>query len=135
MDPQRFSAAPPRGSDPSLKNAIRVAYIAMDDLLGRIAADHPSARIFLCSGLSQKAWDETTKCTYRPHDFSRFLAFAGIQQMDVIPVMAERCRIECSSEADARTIAERLSMLTIDVTAFMGNRRSETDGQLRLRSL
>jgi hypothetical protein len=120
MDPQRFSAAPPPGSDPSLRNAIQSAYVAMDGLLGRITADHPSACIFLCSGLSQKAWDETTKCTYRPHDFNKFLAFAGIQPTNVIPVMAERFRIECSTEADARAIADRLSMLTIDGTAFMG---------------
>ena len=120
MEPGRFAVAPDATSDPSLKYAIRDAYIAMDALLGRIVSDHPDARIFLCSGFSQKAWDETTKCTYRPHQFEQFLDFAGVRALDVVPVMAERFRIACGSIAEATSVAEHLRSLTIDGVAFMG---------------
>jgi hypothetical protein len=119
MEPDRFDVAPV-SADASLKHAIRDAYVAMDRLLERIVADHPGALIYLCSGLSQKAWNETTKCTYRPHDFARFLDFAGIRDLEAVPVMAERFRIECASNDEAERACERLNLLEIDGKPFVG---------------
>jgi hypothetical protein len=96
----------------------------------------------LCTGLSQEAWFETTKCTYRPVEFRSFLRFAGVaEQVRVIPVMAEKFRLECESEAVAwlaRNALERLSFrdaplmfLTVaGTTVYAGCRIVDSDPSL-----
>jgi hypothetical protein len=126
MDPAGFDEPPSKTADRSLRDAIRFGYRSMDRLLGRIVRDHPGFRLILCTGLSQRPWLETTKCTYRPNDFSEFLRFAGIsEQARVLPVMAERFRIEFDSEEEAEATVRALAGLTCRGAPLM---RSEVTG-------
>ncbi len=126
MEPAGFSVPPESSSDPSLRDAILFGYRAMDDMLGRMMKDYRNERLIMCTGLSQEPWFETTKTTYRPIDFERFLRFAGIlQRVRVAPAMAERFRLECDTAADARETKSALDRLE-----FRGKRlmSSSVDG-------
>lgn len=120
MDPTGFHVGVSPDDDTSLRGAVHFGYRHMDALLGRIVAETPSALLILCSALSQRPWFETTKCTYRPRDFSALLRFVGVAGADVAPVMAERFRVECATNEDARKVAAALAALMCDGTPLMG---------------
>lgn len=103
MEPDLFVLPPGEDDHPSLRTAILQGYQAMDNLVGKFLTDFPSARLVLLTALSQQPWRETTKCTFRPRDFARFLHFVGIDPsvVKVKPVMAEEFHILCeASERD-----------------------------------
>ncbi|GAC1348785.1 MAG: hypothetical protein NVSMB19_00610 [Vulcanimicrobiaceae bacterium] len=122
MAPEGFHEPPSPRADPSLRDAVRFGYRSMDRLLGRIVRDHPQHRLILCTALSQEAWFKTTKCTYRPIDFRAFLRFAGIREnVRIVPVMAERFRLECDDATEARSTASALGRLTFRAAALMSS--------------
>lgn len=129
MEPERFDAPIPATDDPSLRGAVEYGYTMMDDLLGRLMRDYPTARLMLCSALSQQAWTETTKCTYRPHDFGELLAFAGVPlgPEAVKPVMAEEFHLECPDESTAARAEACLRVLEVDGEPLMKLQRNGND--------
>jgi hypothetical protein len=128
MNPDVFGLAPSEEEHPSLKTAILYGYQAMDELIGRVLVDYSKDMIVLCSALSQQPY-ETTKVSYRPHDFQAFLDFAGIpsDKVAVKPVMAEQFHVTCSGSIDADFVEARLRELSVDHSALMTIRR-EGDG-------
>jgi hypothetical protein len=114
MDPHGFEEPPDPRADPSLATAVPCGYRSMDTLLGRFMRDYPSHRLILCTGLSQEPWFDTTKCTYRPTDFAALLRFAGVdERVRVLPAMAERFRLACATESDARATKRALDTLVV----------------------
>jgi hypothetical protein len=127
MAPEGFDAPPDASADASLRDAVRFGYRAMDRLLGRMTSDYPDHRLVLCTGLSQAPWFETTKCTYRPIDFTAFLRFAGISHgVHVLPVMAEKFRIECETQRLAAEVGEALARLHFRDGALMAAHVADT---------
>ena len=120
MAPEGFEEPPSAEADESLRGAVRFGYRSMDRLLGRMMNDYPDHRLVICTGLSQEPWFETTKCTYRPIDFARFLRFAGVSEsVRVLPVMAEKFRVECDSESIASAVGDALARLRFKGAALM----------------
>jgi hypothetical protein len=116
MEPERFTAPVPETDSPSLRDAIRHGYQAMDALLGRLMADYPDALLMLCTALSQQPWIDTTKCTFRPSRFDTLLEFARVPvpATAVKPVMAEEFHVECPSDEVALQAEAGFQQLTID---------------------
>ena len=107
MRPEIFAVAPPPGEHASLAGAIQYGYQSMDRQIRRALADYPDATIVLCTALSQRAWIDTTKCTFRPRTFEALLSFAQIDPRSVAvkPVMAEQFHLVFDS-AESRARAE-----------------------------
>jgi hypothetical protein len=126
MEPERFSTPPPATDHPSLHDAIPDGYRAMDRLLGRFLRDYPDAVLVLCTALSQQPWTDTTKCTFRPRQFDRFLQFARVTvpAAAVKPVMAEQFHVECPSSETALVAEARFRELTVDGQPLMHIERS-----------
>lgn len=127
MEPQQFLIPPSDTDEPSLRLAIRFGYQSMDALLGRMMKDYKDALLILCTALSQQAWRETTKCTYRPKNWEAFLGFAGLplQNLEVKPVMAEQFHLECSDEESAKQVEDKLGRLTLNGTKIMTTTRND----------
>lgn len=115
MEPGLFTSPPPATDHPRLRDAITDGYRAMDCLIGRFLRDYPNAVLMLATALSQQPWTDTTKCTFRPRNFERFLEFADIDlSPDVVkPVMAEQFHLDCPNTATAIVSETRLRELTI----------------------
>jgi hypothetical protein len=127
MAPEGFEEPPAADADESLRHAVRFGYRSMDRLLGRMMNDYPDHRLVICTGLSQAPWFETTKCTYRPIDFAAFLHFAGVSEdVRVIPVMAEKFRVECDSESVASAVDDALARLRFRGAALMQSHVANT---------
>lgn len=121
MQPELFELPPPASDHRSLPDAILFGYRSMDRLIGRALKDYPHAVIVLCTALSQRAWTDTSKCTFRPRDFGQLLALAGIDPASVAvkPVMAEQFHLDFAT-ADACThAANALQALSIDERKVM----------------
>ncbi len=99
MEPGIFDHPLEADADASHRDAIREGYIRNDALVGRVLRSYPESTILFVTALSQQPWIETAKCVYRPHDFATLLAFAGIADVRVEPVMAEEFRIVGGSSA------------------------------------
>ena len=129
MCPGEFAIPPDRADHPSLAEAIPYGYEQMDEIVGRCLKDFPQAVIVLCTALSQQPWRETTKCTYRPRDFSKLLELAGIDptQVRVEPVMAEEFHLRFHSAEQAASGAERLLALELDGHPLMRAEQRGTD--------
>ena len=56
--------------DVKSSNAVLFGYKNMDRMLTRFMSDFPDAILVLCTALSQVAWTDTRKQTYRPRSFS-----------------------------------------------------------------
>jgi hypothetical protein len=122
MDPNRFDHPPSAEDSATLADAIELGYRAADTLLGRFMNDYPEAVLVFCTALSQQPWTETTKCAYRPSDFTKLLEFAGaVGSYRIIPVMAEEFEIVAEDAAAATLLAERLASLS-----FRGARLMKT---------
>jgi hypothetical protein len=120
MDPNRFGMGPSEQEHPSLKTAILYGYQSMDNVIGRVLMDYPKDIIMLCSALSQQPY-ETTKVSYRPHDFQVFLEFAGVPSGKVVvkPVMAQQFHLICSDSTIADLVEARLGDLFVEHSALM----------------
>jgi hypothetical protein len=127
MEPGRFEVAVPATDHPSLRGAIEYGYRQMDYLLGRLMRDYPQAQLMLCTALSQQAWTDTTKCTFRPTNFEGLLKFAGVTGGTVKPVMAEEFHLECRDEAAAAQAEQRLAELTVNGEPLMKVQRTGRD--------
>lgn len=110
FQPQLFTVPSPVEDHPSLSDAVLAGYRNHDRLLGRLMSDFPDARLILATALSQQPWD-TTKCTYRPDDFGRLLALAGIDagRAVVEPVMAEEFALSFLDEEAVEDARIRLN--------------------------
>ncbi len=127
MQPELFEVPPPLTDDASLATAILYGYQQMDKIVDRTLHDYPRSTIMLCTAMSQQPWTDTTKCTYRPTDFTEFLRFAGIapDRVDVKPVMAEEFHLLASDDATARDAERRLSALCVASQPLMHVERKE----------
>jgi hypothetical protein len=125
LEPEEFEAPPPESDHPSLHSAIPDGYCNMDRIVGRVLRDYPAATVILCTALSQQAWKDTTKCTFRPVQFHSFLEFARIppQAARVSPVMAEQFHLECDSHETATVAESRIRELAVDDQPLMIVRR------------
>jgi hypothetical protein len=115
MSPDDFSSPPDPSDHHSLADAVRYGYRSMDELLGRFLDDFPEAQIVLCTALSQEAWKDSTKVTYRPRDLASLLEYVGFDR-DLVtaqPVMAEEFVVRFPSESAAAEGAERFEQLTV----------------------
>jgi hypothetical protein len=106
MDPQRFDDPPSASDDPSLRDAIRDGYRSMDGLIGRFVADFPGATLIFATALSQEPYTGPVIRNYRPIAFADLLAFLGIENARVAPVMSQEFHVDCADET-AAAVAER----------------------------
>jgi hypothetical protein len=129
MQPELFTVPPPADDHPSLGGAILYGYQCMDALLGKIQADYPDVTLVLCTALSQQPWQDTTKCTFRPHRFEELLRFAGVDASTVRikPVMAEEFHVTCQTPAAAASIETKLLDLKIAGEPLMRLKRDGND--------
>lgn len=125
MEPAAFDVPPPETDSPSLKDAIRTGYERMDKLVGRFLKHYGKDRLILCTALSQQPWADTTKCTYRPVDFDRLFAFAGVSLTKAAakPVMAEQFHLDCGTPGAAEVAAAALKDLSFGNEPVMAVRR------------
>lgn len=115
FEPEKFSVPPLESDHESLSDAIPYGYASMDIIVGRMLRDFPEHTICLCTALSQQPWNDTTKCTFRPVNFDRFLSFAGIRDgaARVSPVMAEQFQLDFTTEADCVAALDALNKLEV----------------------
>lgn len=115
MAPEEFAAPPDASEHKSLEDAVRYGYRSMDRLVGELMGDFPDAQLVLCTALSQEAWKDSTKLTYRPRDLPSLLKYVGLSPETVTaqPVMAEEFVVRFDSEAEAAHGAERLAELRL----------------------
>lgn len=127
MQPELFVVPPLAADHASLSNAIQYGYQCMDALLGQVQRDYPDVTLVLCTALSQQPWQDTTKCTFRPHRFEDLLQFAGIAPgaVRIQPVMAEEFHISCNDDSAAKEALARLQALQVAGTPLM---RLQRDG-------
>jgi len=125
MEPELFRVKPTPKEQEEFESAILLGYRAMDRLVGRFRrlwGDH--ATIILCTALSQQPClvyeDQGGKLFYRPRNFERLLAFAGIAKPHTVsPVMAEEFHIDFQNERDAMDATERLRALRVGGLAVL----------------
>jgi hypothetical protein len=126
MEPKYFELPVPSTDHESLREAIPYGYGAMDELLGRLQDDYPDALLLLCTALSQQAWTDTAKCTFRPTRFETLFEFARVspERARVKPVMAEEFHVECSTDEEAALVEVRFQELTVEDEPLMKVQRS-----------
>ena len=127
MHPDIFDIPPDAEDHPSLRSAIEYGYVQMDRLIGQFLRDFPDVVLILCTALSQQPWTETTKCTFKPKDFTGFLRFAEIpaEHVTVRPVMAEEFSVEFRTAEESSSAHRKLSELSLDGQPLM---RAELKG-------
>jgi hypothetical protein len=125
MEPDLFLRRPTAAEQAEYAPAILFGYEEMDRLLARFydLADHNTTLIF-CTALSQqpclKYEADGGKLFYRPRDFGRFVAFAGVGGFtEIVPVMSECFNIRFGSERSAAAAKERLARLRVEGTAAL----------------
>jgi hypothetical protein len=125
MRPEVFALAPLPGEHESLAGAIQYGYQSMDRLIRRAMADYPDATLVLCTALSQRAWTDTTKCTFRPRSFEALLSFAQVDPRSVAvkPVMAEQFHLVFDSAAHCAHAETALRDLHLGDRALLTVRR------------
>lgn len=122
MAPDEFATPPDASEHESLQDAVRYGYRSMDRLLGELMADFPDAQLVLCTALSQEAWRDSTKVTYRPRDLRSLLEYVGLSTETVTaqPVMAEEFVVRFADESEAKNGAERLADLRVRGESLLG---------------
>lgn len=127
MEPDIFVIPPSEEDDESLRFAIEEGYQQMDKLVGRFLNKFPNSSFVLLTALSQKPWRETTKCTFRPADFGKFLKFCGLEnsQVEIKPVMAEEFHVICPSAETQSLAQQKILQLTLDGKPVMKARPEE----------
>ncbi|HTD38394.1 MAG TPA: hypothetical protein VK669_12835 [Candidatus Limnocylindrales bacterium] len=123
MEPERFPD-PPSGTDhPTLRDAIRDGYRAMDRLIGRFVKDFPDGTLIFATALSQEPYTGPVIRNYRPVEFGALLRFLGIERARVAPVMSQEFHLLCADEAAARAAEAALLALEVDGTRVFAARR------------
>jgi hypothetical protein len=118
MEPELFAVRPTLEDQAEFASAVLFGYQEMDALVGRFyELCGRDCTLVFCTALSQQPCDkyeeEGGKVWYRPHDFDRLLAFAGVreQQVRISPVMSEQFHVYCPRAEDLDDVAERLRSL------------------------
>jgi hypothetical protein len=132
MEPELFRVQPSASELAEYQSAILFGYQQMDAMLGRVLrmADDKTT-VVLATALSQQPCltyeEQGGKAFYRPIDFGKLLAFAGISgYTHVAPVMAHQFHVEFSSEEAAQRGHERLDALRVNGRPVM---RVERNGR------
>ncbi len=119
MEPEVFSLQPSPEERAEHATAILFGYKEMDRLIGRFFdLVGPDAVLILCTALSQQpclVYEESGgKVSFRPRDFEKFLAFAGVTGPHrVSPVMAEEFHIYFERESDLAAAEDLLGRLRV----------------------
>jgi Type I phosphodiesterase / nucleotide pyrophosphatase len=120
MEPELFRVQPTAADIEEYRSAILFGYQKMDAILARVLkmADDRTT-VVLATALSQQPCltyeDLGGKAFYRPVDFGRLLAFAGVRgHTHVAPVMAHQFHVGFESERAARSGQQRLLALRVD---------------------
>ncbi|HTD36391.1 MAG TPA: hypothetical protein VK669_02660, partial [Candidatus Limnocylindrales bacterium] len=122
MEPQRFPDPPSASDHPSLRDAIREGYRAMDRLIGKFVADFPDATLIFATALSQEPYTGPVIRNYRPISFPALLEFLRIDGR-VAPVMSQEFHVDCASEAAALEAERALLALQVDGVRVFNARR------------
>src|SRR6185369_3964172 len=99
LEPERFAVRPDADEQRAHADAVLFGYRQMDRLVAEtLAMAGNDATVVLCTALSQQpclTYEESGgKVIYRPRDFERLLAFAGVTAPHrVAPVMAEEFHV------------------------------------------
>jgi hypothetical protein len=107
LEPERFAVRPSEEEQRALADAVLFGYRQMDQLVARcLQMADGDTTLVLCTALSQQpclGYEESGgKVIYRPRDFERLLAFAGLTTPHrVAPVMAEEFHLYLDSADDA----------------------------------
>ena len=119
LEPERFSVRPGADEQRAHADAVLFGYRQMDRLVSEtLAMIDADTTVVLCTALSQQpclTYEESGgKVIYRPRDFERLLAFAGVSEPHrVAPVMAEEFHVYLESEADASEVERKLGALRV----------------------
>jgi len=119
LEPALFRVPPTDAEQRALADAVLFGYRQMDALVGEcLAFAGNDAAIVLCTALSQQpclTYEESGgKVIYRPRDFERLLAFAGVTSSHrVAPVMAEEFHLYLQSTAEAVEAERRLAAMRV----------------------
>jgi hypothetical protein len=132
MEPELFQVQPTTAELEEYRSTILFGYQQMDALLGQVLkmADEKTT-VVLATALSQQPCltyeHQGGKAFYRPIDFARLFAFAGVgRYTHVAPVMAHQFQVEFESEEAARCGDERLRALRVDDRPAMRVERNGT---------
>jgi len=128
MEPELFA----KQGDGEHADAILHGYQSMDALLGRIMADN--SLLVLATALSQEAWIDAEKRTFRPRDFAALSTFAGVVGGVAKPMMAEQFQVELPDEAAAIDAEGKLNQLELDGQQLLKLDRHERTLQVGCRS-
>lgn len=131
MEPEAFKVGPSAEERQQYGGAILYGYQQMDELVGRfMRLAGNDTTLVLCTALSQQPCltfeEQGGKSFYRPVDFHKLLAFAGVKAKNTVsPVMAEQFFVYFENEQDARTAERQLTALRLDGKPVL---RAERDG-------
>ncbi|MEA2690399.1 MAG: hypothetical protein QOD51_3006 [Candidatus Eremiobacteraeota bacterium] len=123
MEPQRFPDPPSASDHPTLRDAIREGYRSMDRLIGKFVSDFPGATLIFATGLSQEPYTGPVIRNYRPIAFDALLAFAGIENARIAPVMSQEFHVLCADETAAADAERALLALEVDGVRVFAARR------------
>lgn len=119
LEPGLFRVRPTEQEQRALGDAVLFGYRQMDRLVGEcLALAGDDTALVLCTALSQQpclGYEESGgKVIYRPRDFERLLAFAGVTAPHrIAPVMAEEFHVYLDSAEDAVQVERQLSALRV----------------------
>jgi hypothetical protein len=130
LEPERFDVKPSASEQAEFHDAVEFAYRENDATIGRFLdlAGEDTTLVFL-TALSQQPdvrYEEIGgKRFYRPRDFQRLVAFAGITgPHECAPVMSEEFWLRFEDEPAAQRAAQRLEALQVGgKRAFRAERR------------
>jgi hypothetical protein len=119
LEPDRFRVRPAEVEQRELADAVLFGYQQMDRLVAEsLEMAGRDTTVVLCTALSQQpclGYEESGgKVIYRPRDFERLLAFAGVSLPHrVAPVMAEEFHVYLESEPAAVEVERRLAAMRV----------------------
>jgi len=119
LEPERFAVRPDADEQRAHADAVLFGYRQMDRLVAEtLAMAGNDATVVLCTALSQQpclTYEESGgKVIYRPRDFERLLAFAGVTAPHrVAPVMAEEFHVYLESDAAAAEVERQLGAMRV----------------------
>ena len=120
MEPELFTLKPTAEEQATYAQAILFGYQQMDEMVGRfLDLAGSDATLIFSTALSQQPcliYEEGGgKRAYRPRDFEKLIAFAGVTEKHTIaPVMAEQFYVHCENEADARAAEAKMAALRVN---------------------
>ena len=132
LEPGLFRVQPAEDEQRALSEAVLLGYRQMDRLVGEtLQMAGRDTTVVLCTALSQQpclTYEESGgKVIYRPRDFERLLAFAGLTAPHrVAPVMAEEFHVYLESEAAAVEAERRLAAMRVGERPALVIRRDGT---------